>query len=321
MTAGERFYRFLWNRRWLPRRLLRHLYKRLARRGAAPDIPFVADFFGLRYQGNLNNNIDFNIYFYGAFEKPLLFFLRDTFTALPVVHGVFVDIGANVGQHSLFMSTQGARVHAFEPFRQVREQFMRQIRDNSLDNISVHPLGLSNENNRLPFFAPTGTNAGIGSFDASSVGKGNVSIGELQLARGDDYFTSHGIDSIDLLKIDVEGYEKLVLDGLRETLQRERPIVVCEVTFGNPLSFATIDELKEHLPADYVLFTFARRKADGSKARRQNAHSRYSGSYRLIPLGRLRSSGQDDIIACPLEKEQLLPRENLPASRHRTRDW
>lgn len=319
MIAGEKFYRFLWHRRWLPRRLLRHLYKRLARRGAAPDIPFAIDFFGLRYQGNLNNNVDFDIYFYGAFEKPLLFFLRDTFTTIPAARGVFVDIGANVGQHSLFMSTLGARVHAFEPYQQVREQFLRQIQENGLDNIRVHPVGLSNENNRLPFFAPTGTNAGIGSFDAGSVGKGNVSIGELQLVRGDDYFPSHGIDGIDLLKIDVEGYEKLVLDGLRETLQRKRPIVVCEITFGNPLSFAAIEELKEHLPADYMLFTFDRRKADGSKARRQNAHSRHSGSYRLIPLDRLRTSGQDDIIACPLEKERSLPRENLTPGRNRTR--
>jgi len=304
----------------VPRRLLRHLYKRLARRGAAPDIPFVADFYGLRYEGNLNNNIDFNIYFYGAFEKPLLFFLRDVFTILPGDKGVFVDIGANVGQHSLFMAAHGAQVHAFEPFRTVREQFMRQIEGNRLDNISVHPVGLSNQNSRLPFFAPTGMNAGIGSFDPDSVGKGNVSIGELQLVRGDDDFPGRGIDRIDLLKIDVEGYEKLVLAGLRESLQRQRPMVVCEITFGNPLSFATLEELQEHLPDDYALFTFARRKADGSKTRRRNARNRYSGNYRLVPLGGLRASGQDDIVACPREKQALLPRENLPASRRRGSD-
>ncbi|MEE4144284.1 MAG: FkbM family methyltransferase [Halieaceae bacterium] len=320
MTSGERFYNFLWNRRWVPRRLLRHLYKRLARSGVAPDIPFATDFFGLRYQGNLNNNIDFNIYFYGAFEKPLLFFLRDARNRLRVEKPVFVDIGANVGQHSLFMSAHGMQVHAFEPFARVREQFMRQVQANRLDNVRVHPVGLSNENTRSKFFAPTGTNAGIGSFDANSVDKGNVNIGELQLARGDDYFPRHGIDRIDLLKIDVEGYEKRVLEGLRKSLERERPIIVCEITLGNSLSFATVEELREYLPSDYLLFTFARRKADGSKARRRNARDRYSGHYRLTPLGRLRSSGQDDIIACPLEKESLLPQENLPADRQDRRD-
>ena len=317
MTSGERFYGFLWNRWWIPPRLLRHLYKRLARAGSAPDIPFLTDFFGLSYKGNLNNNIDFNIYFYGAFEKPLLFFLRDILAVLAEHEAVFVDIGANVGQHSLFMSAHGARVHAFEPFSQVRAQFVQQIERNRLGNISVHPVGLSNINTRSTFFAPTGTNAGIGSFDASSVGKGNVSIGELQLARGDDYFPGHGIDRIDLLKIDVEGYEKLVLQGLRESLNAARPIIVCEITPGNSLSFDSVGDINENLPSDYALFTFAKRKADGSKARRRNAKNRHSGQYQLVPLGPLLASGQQDIIACPLEKAELLPRANLHAKRQR----
>ena len=86
-------------------------------------------------------------------------------------------------------------------------------------------MGLSDTNTRSTFLPP-GTNAGIGSFDASSVGKGNMGVGELQLAKGDDYFPGHGIGRIDLLKIDVEGYEKLVLQGLRESLNAERPIIV-----------------------------------------------------------------------------------------------
>jgi FkbM family methyltransferase len=196
----------------------------------------------------------------------------------------------------------------------VREQFLEQIKANHLNNIRVYPVGLSNENSRLPFFAPTGTNAGIGSFDAASTAKGNACIGELELARGDDYFPHHGIDSIDLLKIDVEGYEKRVLDGLRECLSRTRPIIVCEITFGNALSFASIEDLLAHLPADYALFGFARRKADGSKASRRNARNRLSGHYRVVPLTALLSSGQDDVIACPLEKVKLLPRDTRPAA-------
>ena len=57
-------------------------YRQLRRNGKTPDYAFSKDFYGLKYKGNLNNNIDANVFFYGAFEKPLLFFLRDTLNAL-----------------------------------------------------------------------------------------------------------------------------------------------------------------------------------------------------------------------------------------------
>lgn len=311
MNLRYSLYRFLWDQKWVPERFSRNLYKRIARLGEAPDTPFVRDFFGLQYHGNLNRNIDFNIYFYGAFEKPLLFFLRDTMNRLAPSEPLFVDVGANVGQHTLFMAAHGSQVHCFEPFEPVRAQLQRQIAANGLHSITVHPLGLSNENTRLPFFAPTGNNVGIGSFDAGTTRKGNVSIGELELVRGDDYFPKAGIERIDLMKIDVEGFEKLALEGLQQTLRSTRPIIVCELTYGQSLSFESLEDLQRHLPENYQLFTFDKRKADGSKDRRRDAQSRYSGTYSIVPLNTLQSRGQDDVIACPDEKCTLLPLQNL----------
>ena len=309
MSLTDNLYLGLWRRQWLPQRLNRSLYKLLARRGKAPDAPFTVDFFGLRYDGNLKINIDFNIYFHGAFEKPLLFFLRDVMQKLSPQEPVFVDIGANVGQHSLFMSRLASQVHAFEPFAPVRERLLHQIAVNQLQHITVHPVGLSDANTRLPFFAPTGRNMGIGSFDASTTSKGNVSIGELELVRGDDYFLMQGIARVDVLKMDVEGFEKPALTGLRETLRRLRPLIVCEVTYGKELSFTSAEDLLAHLPADYHLFTFDKRKANGAKARRRDARSRNTGEYRVIRYQGVLPTGQDDVIACPqesLEKLQLI---------------
>ena len=50
--------------------------------------------------------------------KTLLFFMRDALTALRIqgLRGIYCDIGANIGQHALFMSLCAERVHAFEPF-------------------------------------------------------------------------------------------------------------------------------------------------------------------------------------------------------------
>ena len=71
------------------------------------------------------------------------------------------------------------------------------------------------------------------------------------------------------------------------------------------------EEFLAALPPDYELHRFNTRKADGSKARRRGAKARRSGAYALIPFSTWRDSGQDDIVACPLEKSQLLPRTRL----------
>lgn len=80
------------------------------------NFDFTADLNGVRYQGNTGNYIDKNIFYYGAYEKPVFFFLRDIMTSAYSDQGVFLDIGANTGQHSLFMSRHAKEIHAFEPW-------------------------------------------------------------------------------------------------------------------------------------------------------------------------------------------------------------
>lgn len=314
MNLAHRILRFIWNRPWIDLRQKKGVYKKLCDYGDVPDAPFSTDFFGLKYQGNLNNSVEFSLFYLGAFEKPLLFFLRDTLDSLknasPQASHNFFDVGANIGQHSLFMSLHADQVHAFEPYGVVSAKLERHIALNKIGNIQLHKLGLGDKEEELEFFAPTGRNQGIGSFDAGTVSKGNRILGKLALVRGDNYLAEHGLQDIALLKIDVEGFEKNVLEGLHATLEKARPIAVIEVTYGNSLSFASLNALRAALPPDYVLFRFDNRKPDGSKARRRGARAKRSGNYQLVPFDAWRTSGQDDVIACPEELQQLLPRSN-----------
>ena len=273
MNLAHGICRLVWNQSWINLRHKKGIYKKLCSYGDVPDVPFAKDFFGLEYQGNLNNSVEFTLFYLGAFEKPLLFFLRDTLTSLrraaPESKFCFVDIGANIGQHSLFMSLHADQVHSFEPYAVVSQKLERHIELNSIDNIRLHKVGLSNKAEELDFFAPTGRNQGIGSFDAGTVSKGNKNLGKLALVRGDTYLSENSLQDIALLKIDVEGFEKNVVEGLQDTLAKARPIVVVEVTYGNSLSFSSLNELTAALPSGYSLFRFDNRKADGSKARRR----------------------------------------------------
>lgn len=317
MTLQTALAKFLWTTPWIDLKHKKSAYKTLSKKGNAPDAPFTCNFFGLNYEGNLNNNIEFSIFYYGAFEKPLLYFLRDTLSNIkqhPANSSAscFCDIGANIGQHSLYMSQYAAEVHAFEPFSEVSAKLEHQISLNSIHNIHLHKVGLSDSTENLTFYAPTGSNQGIGSFDASTVSKGNAALGELALKNGDELFTELAIVNVDLMKIDVEGFEKRTLKGLKQTLIGKRPIVVCELSYGADLSFQSRQDLLDALPTDYRLFVFDIRKADGSKARRRGAKEKRTGHYRLIPHEGWRDLGQDDVIACPEEKLALLPMTNQP---------
>jgi FkbM family methyltransferase len=310
MSSAPALASWIWRQSWIPLKLKKSAYKALAKSGHPPAAEFETDFYGLRYRGNLNNGIEFALFFYGAFEKPLLYFLRDCLQGLDQGKDkamVFCDVGANIGQHSLFMSRFAGQVHAFEPFSEVSSRLEAHIKLNDLDNIRLHPLGLSDSNGSLPFFAPAGSNQGVGSFVSDSVQRGNQAIGELRIARADDYFREQEIDRVDLVKIDVEGFEAKALAGMQETLKRHRPVVVCEVSYGEALSFDSREAFLACLPDNYQLYCFDTRKPDGSTARRRGARAKRSGRYTLIPLAHWRDRDQDDLVAIPEEKLARVP--------------
>ena len=310
-SAFLNFLVFLWKTAGISQTWRKFLYRQLRRNGKTPDYAFSKDFYGLKYKGNLNNNIDANVFFYGAFEKPLLFFLRDTLNALitETPKAIFMDIGANVGHHSIFLSKFASQVLAFEPYPKVNMQFKQQIAHNNISNIQIFETGLSDRRETLNYYAPTGNNEGIGSFDESSIGKGNTSYGKLELQEGDQVMASDSWKNIKLIKIDVEGFEKKVIKGLTRTIEEERPVIVCEITYGQQLSFVSIEELSSYLPQNYEILTFNTRKLDGSKDKRKGSLAKRSGFYELISLKQWRSSGQDDIVMIPNEKSTIIPRQ------------
>ncbi len=305
----------IWNQAWLSPKHKKTAYKILNRAGKAPSAAFTSNFYGLRYEGDLQNNIEFSIYYYGAFEKPLLYFLRDTLAKLKShpsngLASCYCDIGSNIGQHALFMSQYAAKVHAFEPFSAVSDRMLAQIKLNNIDNIHLHSFGLSDKTESLPFYAPTGSNQGIGSFDKETESKGNVETGSLALKNGDEFFAEHPIESVDLMKIDVEGFEKKALAGLAAVLERHRPIVVCEVSYGTELSFQTLEQWQAAFPEGYKFFIFDIRKLNGRKDRKAGAKAKRTGHYKLVPFTEWRTNGQDDVVACPKEKLDCLALEN-----------
>lgn len=183
---------------------------------------------GVQLIGKTGNYIDNYIYHTGAWELFELHALRDFIQIKADSKGIFLDIGANIGVHSLYMAQYSSKVISIEPYPPVLDRFRKSVKLNGIDNILICPVGFSNEEGYLPFYAPPEENTGLGSFDPDISTRTNFS-GYLPLVIGDRYLADQGINHIDLIKVDIEGYERFALLGLSNTLHSNRPIVVFEL--------------------------------------------------------------------------------------------
>jgi FkbM family methyltransferase len=247
---------------WVPRALRFRIIDCLYGTEYSDGEPFEVDFLGLRYPGTLNSFLDWTVYFFGAYEAESLLLLKDLL--IKRASPVFLDIGANVGLFSVFLSRFSSQVHAFEPWCNVREAIHQKIQVNGIANIMVHPVALGEKDERLPFYAPRGANMGTGSFNSNHAADRNRLLGEFDVVNGDGYLRSHGISRVDVLKIDVEGWEKNVLLGLSDTLARDVPIVYMEVSETTLGTFGSIEEFRKCVSAGYQAeyVEFGRRGAE-----------------------------------------------------------
>ena len=183
-----------------------------------------------RFAGNIDNFVDWSIFFYGAYEHGLLSLLQSIARAAPPAGQVFWDIGANVGQHSVGVSPFVAETHSFEPFPPVRQRLERNAALNPGRRIVVHPYGLSDKAGELPFYGPASSNLGGGTFDPNDDLSDKIPAGMLPLCVGDDLVDAGAAPAPTLIKMDIQGFEPMALAGLRRSIEAKRPVIACEYT-------------------------------------------------------------------------------------------
>ncbi len=122
-----------------------------------------------------------------------------------------VDIGAHVGTWSVNMASRFGRVLAFEPVAAHRECFVLNV---TAENVELFPVACG-AGAKLVSITRDPHNSG-----ASHVG----GAGDIEMIALD----SLGLSDVDLIKMDVEGYEANVIAGARETILRCRPIICAE---------------------------------------------------------------------------------------------
>lgn len=133
----------------------------------------------------------------------------------------FIDIGANIGNHSIYLADCFETVIAFEP----HPRTFKLLEANALlkSNIRCKNLALGAEQTKLSISTDL-LNMGKNKL-ANEIGGGN---NEVDVVKLDDCLEPIG-RSIGLIKIDVEGHEAAVLKGGSQLLNTYHPPVVIEI--------------------------------------------------------------------------------------------
>ena len=146
---------------------------------------------------------------------------------------VFVDVGANLGLYSIIASrTVGAAgaVFAFEPDPRTHERLLHNLRANDCQNTRPFRLALSNEDETRPMQISTAGFDAYNSFGTPVRGEGTFEQTEVSCVSFDSFATREPLlQKARMMKVDVEGWETMVLHGARARLSAEdAPVLLVE---------------------------------------------------------------------------------------------
>lgn len=134
-----------------------------------------------------------------------------------------IDVGANVGLHTVRFAQRFKNVFSFEPVSTVYECLQKNIL--KFNNIKIYKLGLGDYNmDKIVSIPKENNNCGqysivdFTNFDTELINE------KIEIKRMDDLNLS-----ADLIKIDTQGYELPILKGAIETIKRTFPVLILEL--------------------------------------------------------------------------------------------
>lgn len=187
---------------------------------------------GVIWELDLKEGIDFSIWLLGSFEPETV----RCYQRLVKVGNVVLDIGANIGAHTLLLAKltgETGRVIAFEP---TDYAFSKLLKNRSLNpDLAGHIQGMqymlvdsdTQESTAPPLYSSWPLR------DDEDLHK--LHQGRLMTTSGastktlDSVILSIGLDRVDYIKLDIDGFECGMLRGARKVLTRWHPLIIMEL--------------------------------------------------------------------------------------------
>ncbi|GHV33861.1 hypothetical protein FACS1894187_03270 [Synergistales bacterium] len=164
---------------------------------------------------------------------------------------IVIDAGSWIGDFAAYASAKGATTYAFEPDDANYEILMATADFNN----GIYPVkkGLGDIKTTVTFVGDGSTGGKIVSRETENSQPGSVQFVEIETTTIDDFVEENGLDRVDFIKADIEGYERYMLKGAAKTLKKFAPkLALC--TYHLPDDPEVMEKLiKEANPAYNVI--------------------------------------------------------------------
>jgi FkbM family methyltransferase len=196
-------------------------------------VPAVADIGGFYYRADRDDGIGRALYWRGisAWEQETV----PVFYKYAKRSRNIIDIGANTGIYSLIAcaGNESVQVQCFEPVPLLVEILRDNIRLNHWDNrCSVYGQAVADQRGSAKFHVPVGRVPKSASLHPDGFRGSAGRLIDVAVTTVDAACVNK--DQVDLVKIDVEGFEDKVLQGMTQVLDSSRPHLIVECNHDGP---------------------------------------------------------------------------------------
>jgi FkbM family methyltransferase len=155
---------------------------------------------------------------------------------------VVIDAGAWIGDFSAYASRKGAKVFAFEPSNE-NLVYLYQTKDLN-SNIEIIEKGLS-DNSGISYIT-------VNSSVADRISSQSTNSEKITLTTIDNFVTEKKLEKIDFIKSDIEGFERKMLTGAKQTLKNFAPkLSIC--TYHYPDDPEVLTNIILDANPDYII--------------------------------------------------------------------